>query len=596
MTTDLKLEDKASQEASQFGKHLTFARKLRAEKPYTWNHHRGGWTYVGQLVKENLHTPDGVLFVSAFEDEMWMRRYYKQGPITEPWVGFIHQMPYHHLTFWDLDRLVQLSEWKESIKHCLGLWTLTDYQKNFLQQKGVPVPIAKVFYPVEPPVELFSYDNFVNNSEKQLLFVGEFLRNFQAFYDLDVPGYEKLLLQYEEFELDRQNGKLNLVTNNSVKVIDMVNADEYDKLLANNIVFINLLDAGANTTIVECIARRTPILVNRVGGVCEYLGKDYPFYYETLEEAQKKLSDLDLIHETTEYLSSDELQDRLKPEHFLRALQNTSVYMMLPVPRSQASEFKTYDVSLIMCQYKRVYNLEKQLMLLAAQDFEGTFELIIWNNNAAMAKEVSDICQRFADRLNIKVIHSSENLYCAIRMSMASLIRSDLLLICDDDVLPRKEYISTFVKKYREYGPEAVICARGHVFFPHEINHEEPEQVWNRSEFMEFFDESQPDRLIHFMHADNCLIPKSIMKRASQYEMERYDYILVDDYWLSYVLSHHLSVPIWKIKADDAFEFTDCADDESIAMFHNDRVNEQRINFYIYHMHHGWPPPAAGSL
>jgi hypothetical protein len=122
---------------------------------------------------------------------------------------------------------------------------------------------------------------------------------------------------------------------------------------------------------------------------------------------------------------------------------------------------------------------------------------------------------------------------------------------------------------------------------------------------MRFFDESMPDRQIHFMHADNCLIPKSVMKRALQHEMERYEYTLIDDYWLSYVLSERLRVPIWKIKADAAFQMTPSAEDTSIALFHNPLVNEQRVNFHLYHTRRGWPsaaeteaapaPPAADA-
>ena len=58
----------------------------------------------------------------------------------------------------------------------------------------------------------------------------------------------------------------------------------YDILLSNNIVFIHLIDASANNTIIECIIRNTPIIVNRLDAVVEYLGVDYPLYYNNLNE------------------------------------------------------------------------------------------------------------------------------------------------------------------------------------------------------------------------------------------------------------------------------------------------------------------------
>jgi hypothetical protein len=71
------------------------------------------------------------------------------------------------------------------------------------------------------------------------------------------------------------------------------------------------------------------------------------------------------------------------------------------------------------------------------------------------------------------------------------------------------------------------------------------------------------------------------------------DYILVDDYWLSYDLSHLCHCAIWKIKANDVLGFHPSADDARIAMFQNSLVREQRVNFYIYHMQRGWPFPDA---
>lgn len=588
MELDLKVNDTVRMTQSvALGKYLTESRKLRLDNWICWPHHRGGWKHVLWLISENLHAPDGTRFISAVEDELFSRGEHYSGPIREPWVGFVHQAPRQNYNFPDLERLVRMESWKQSIAHCRGLWVLTQYQKNYLLHLGVEVPIAKVLYPPPPPSQTFSFEKFLRNPRRRLLFIGEFLRNFQAFFDLDAPGYVKTLLRSEE--IDRHMRKLGVVENDSVVSTRPVGEEEFDQLLSDNIVYLNLFDAVGTTTVTECIASATPLLINKVGAVTEYLGADYPFYYETPEEATHKVSDLDLIQRTAEYLRTYELKEKMTDEFFLKALQNTAVYRSLPVPQSQQHQFKSFDLSLIICSYKRVYNLERLLSLLTEQDFEGTFEVLVWNNNIAALDEVAEICRRFEDRLAIKVMHSTENFYCQIRMALASLIRSDLMLICDDDVLPQAGYISTFMGKYREYGPEAVICARGHVFLPHTLDEEEPQRFWEDYEHMKFYDESVPDRRIHFMHADNCLIPKSIMKRAVPQEMERYEYALIDDYWLSYILSAELDVPVWKIKADGALRFTECSEDPSIALFHNVLVSEQRVNFYISHTRKGWP-------
>lgn len=66
-------------------------------------------------------------------------------------------------------------------------------------------------------------------------------------------------------------------------------------------------------------------------------------------------------------------------------------------------------------------------------------------------------------------------------------------------------------------------------------------------------------------------------------------FALVDDYWMSFVLSHRLRVPIWKIRAESMISFSESAFDPQQAMCYDPIVREQRINFYVYHMRQGWP-------
>ena len=49
-------------------------------------------------------------------------------------------------------------------------------------------------------------------------------------------------------------------------------------------VFVDLFDASANNTVLECIVRNTPIIINKLDAVVEYLGDGYPLYYNELSE------------------------------------------------------------------------------------------------------------------------------------------------------------------------------------------------------------------------------------------------------------------------------------------------------------------------
>ena len=94
---------------------------------------------------------------------------------------------------------------------------------------------------------------------------------------------------------------------NSVKIIDRLSNDDYDDFLTKNVVFMHLVDAAAVNTVIECILRNTPVVVNRIEGVMEMLGKDYPLYYDKLEEVSGLLylDKLSAAHEHLKRLDKD---------------------------------------------------------------------------------------------------------------------------------------------------------------------------------------------------------------------------------------------------------------------------------------------------
>lgn len=65
--------------------------------------------------------------------------------------------------------------------------------------------------------------------------------------------------------------------------------EAYDRLLTENIGFVALHDASANNTVIECIARATPLLVNPLPAVVEYLGA-FESLRDSLEAVGRLLS------------------------------------------------------------------------------------------------------------------------------------------------------------------------------------------------------------------------------------------------------------------------------------------------------------------
>src|SRR5690242_15508776 len=103
----MDISDESASDLNAFGPY-TNARKLNIGKPTPWPHHRGGWKYVCRLLLEHLHCEGGVRFVAAVEDEIFEGKV-----ISEPWVGFVHQVPKHNLRWFpDLERLLANECWK----------------------------------------------------------------------------------------------------------------------------------------------------------------------------------------------------------------------------------------------------------------------------------------------------------------------------------------------------------------------------------------------------------------------------------------------------------------------------------------------------
>ena len=85
-------------------------------------------------------------------------------------------------------------------------------------------------------------------------------------------------------------------------VMSAVDNKTYDDLLTNNIVFLNLVDGSAINTLIECTVRNTPVFVNKHPAVVGILGKNYPLYYDNIDDINKMLEDPVCIKLAHEYM------------------------------------------------------------------------------------------------------------------------------------------------------------------------------------------------------------------------------------------------------------------------------------------------------
>jgi hypothetical protein len=262
-------------------------------------------------------------------------------PYKRKWIGFVHHTFDTSFSEYNCDNLIKCKEFVESLEYCSGIIVLSnDLAHKFRQTLGDRVKVFSLIHPTETDVKKFTMKNFDNNVDKKILHIGGWLRNTYAFYNLVVPkdikvsyglfrrskiaNLRKVALRgrgnRNYFPDDILKEKLygvlidnvsetNAITKNismgnicnvrnisnnwykhfyddinvrlgSVNYIDHLENDDYDKLLTENIVCIVLVDASAINTLVECIVRNTPIIINKLPSVVELLGACYPLYLD----------------------------------------------------------------------------------------------------------------------------------------------------------------------------------------------------------------------------------------------------------------------------------------------------------------------------
>lgn len=301
-----------------------------------YGQHRSGWPYVLRLLSR-LQAERGIWLDSFIERTFC---WHPDGPraIRRPWIGFIHVPP--RVPEWfqreqSNEFIFRTRPWRQSLPLCRGLFTLSRYHRCDLEAK-LQVPIQDLIFPTEEPELKWSWERFAANREKKIVQVGWWLRRLHAIYMLPTRSYRKIFLRVTHADLDgllkkerallRRAGLFHDSMYDTAQEVSFLPDGDYDRLLAENLVIVDLYDSSANNTIIECIARATPILVNPIEPVREYLGDDYPFYFSSLAEAADKAESEAVVHQAHCFLRDHPLRKKLSGEHFLRSLVDSPIY------------------------------------------------------------------------------------------------------------------------------------------------------------------------------------------------------------------------------------------------------------------------------
>lgn len=294
------------------GSHTNKYKKLKLIRKLNDNiigkgFHRSGWFSVMKYLSI-FDSEDGILFDDFIEQNFC----YNSNPTiyNEPWVGIFHHPPLPPFFSNEKEKMhnyLNTTAFKESSKNLKLAVVLTEYQKLYLE-KYLTCPILVLKHPCENNFEKWSFEKWSN--DKKLTQIGFYLRNTQLSFQIpDIENVKKIRLwSNSKWISDYDNtvsnfwkatGKRKNI--GTVKNVSFQTPSSYDKIISSSVVITETFDLAASNVVLDCIVRNTPLIINRSPAAEEYLGKDYPLYFESPLEVP---SLLDKVKEASEYLAN----------------------------------------------------------------------------------------------------------------------------------------------------------------------------------------------------------------------------------------------------------------------------------------------------
>ena len=284
--------------------------------------HRGGWKSVIQnlinnkLIITNI-TPNSIKLVDCIESRFssWSGN---NTLMSENWIGIFHYSPdLPGFIKDDLNYIANNNNVVRSLSYCKGIIVLSNNSLNKLRQNPIYKNINTIAlkHPIENISIKFTIDKFIANTNKCLVQLGLQDRITSTIYMIN-SKYKKLWLpsRASKHYLKNEAYALNItaqitesINSNKVDIKYIENHTDFDNILQTNIVIIPLFGASANNSVLEIIEMNIPAFVSRLPATEEYLGKEYPLFYNNISEVETIINDdIKLLSKVTEgytYLS-----------------------------------------------------------------------------------------------------------------------------------------------------------------------------------------------------------------------------------------------------------------------------------------------------
>ena len=293
--------------------------------PFGEELHYFGWGYIINQLKKTLCIEEDAPILHAFTDctIFWGD---KDRPLPlEPWVGFVHSaikpQPGRQPGFC-VDELINSQSFQNSLPYCKGLITLTNHTKNYLQSK-LEVPVYQLWHPKQKENCFFDVDAYFD--KPTLRHSGFELRDVAKFFTCKTSLKKDLYIGHmHNYELIVSELRFHGVSPKAcgiTPIYEFLSNEQYIKTLTSTIGFAYYYDCAASNALLEHIVSHSPVVVNKIPPIVEYLGEDYPMYYENISHnLDQYLLDKNFIQETSDYLKQRSQKKEFTIEYFCESI------------------------------------------------------------------------------------------------------------------------------------------------------------------------------------------------------------------------------------------------------------------------------------
>ena len=173
-------------------------------------------------------------------------------------------------------------------------------------------------HPIDKTNYTFDVDNFLRSDKFKLVLLGQQLRNCGDVFKINssrinnkiwLSGINDKNVREQRLYNDLLYNKIVSNPKNFVQITQTLHNtyissfDEYDNVMTSSIILIPLYNASANNSILEIIKTNTPAFITRLPATEEYLGKNYPMFYNDISEVNNILNNRELFNK--KYIECD---------------------------------------------------------------------------------------------------------------------------------------------------------------------------------------------------------------------------------------------------------------------------------------------------